>query len=187
MPVRVLSRYHLEELLAADGARGSHCISIGDPDESEPAGLRGGFRDVLRLEFHDIDSRKDMPASEGPLPPVRADIRKIVRFVRGAESAVSGYVIHCHAGVHRSTAAALIALYLMTSSEEGAKAELLKIKALPLPNRRMIELFDRDHGTDLGTVTAELWQRLKDFLAGKIAISPDDYLDELEAAEGGES
>jgi hypothetical protein len=54
---------------------------------------------------------------------------------------------------------------------------------MPLPNRRMIALFDAMYGSRLASVAEPLWARLGDFLAGKLQIDQDDYLDELEPIE----
>jgi predicted protein tyrosine phosphatase len=183
LPVQIVSRYKLDEILESGGKRYSHCISIGDPGEAEPPAVRDAFEEVLRLQFHDIDEKGDMPRDERPRPPRMQDIRKIVRFLRDAEGSASGFTIHCHAGVHRSVAAGLIALYLMHGTEAKAREELLKIKPMPLPNRKMIRLFDRKYGANLSEVTEKLWQRLGDFLSGRLEIDQDDYLDELESAE----
>jgi predicted protein tyrosine phosphatase len=183
VPVQIVSRYRLDEILENGGKRYSHCISIGDPGEAEPPAIRSAFEKVLRLEFHDINEKSDMPKEECPRPPRKRDIGKIVRFVRGADGSASGFTIHCHAGVHRSVAAGLIAFFLMHGTEASARDELLKVKALPLPNRKMVRLFDRHYGANLSEVTEGLWRRLSDFLAGKLEIDQDDYLDELESAE----
>lgn len=91
--------------------------------------------------------------------------------------------MHCHAGVHRSTAVGLALLYLETGSEKAVAAELLRLKPLPMPNRRLVRLFDRILGSRLAEQTEALWTRARDYLEDRIRIDPDDYLEELEEAE----
>jgi hypothetical protein len=64
-------------------------------------------------------------------------------------------------------------------------AELLRLKSLPMPNRRLIRLFDRALGSRLAAECEALWSRAGAYLTGKIGIDPDDYLEELEEAEHG--
>jgi predicted protein tyrosine phosphatase len=161
----------------------SHCISISDPDESIPAEAVDTFAEVLSLRFHDITSRRDLPQAIRARPPRMRHVRRIVRFYRRTRAQASGYTIHCHAGVHRSTAVALFILYLETGSEQRAAEELLRLKPLPMPNTRLVRLFDRHAGSQLEQYNTALWTRARDFAAGRVNIDPDDYLEELEAED----
>lgn len=183
IPVQILSRYDLEDRIQ-DGRRlYSHCISITDPDVPLKVDLAPAFRAVLTLRFHDIDRRSDMPKEDRPRLPMPSDARKVVEFFRATRPEATGYTVHCHAGVHRSTAVGLALLYLETGSEKAAAAELLRLKPLPMPNRRLVRLFDRLLGSRLAGETESLWNRARDYLEDRICIDPDDYLEELEEAE----
>ena len=157
----------------------SHCISIGSPGIKEPENIRNEFKKVLRLEFHDINRKKEKPKEENPVTPKMKDVRKIINFYNKTKNTADGYTIHCHAGVHRSVAAGYMLLYLMSNSVEYAKNELIRIKAFPLPNKRMIELFDMINNSTLSAELPGFEQRIKDFLDSKIEINHDDYLEEL--------
>ncbi|MDE1941767.1 MAG: dual specificity protein phosphatase family protein [Betaproteobacteria bacterium] len=75
-------------------------ISLSERD-AEPAKLREGWRDILRLEFHDID---------GPQEPYDLfsddQAREIIRFVNAHAPSVRGILVHCKAGISRSAAVA---------------------------------------------------------------------------------
>jgi len=159
IPVQILSRYDLE-FRARDGGRlYSHCVSITDPGEPLAFELAPIFEAVLRLRFHDIDRRSELPKEDKPRLPLLSDARKVIEFFRSTRPVARGYTVHCHAGVHRSTAVGLALLYLETGSEAAAAAELLRIKPLPMPNRRLIRLFDRALGSRLELENEALWSR----------------------------
>jgi predicted protein tyrosine phosphatase len=107
-----------------------------------PAGLAPA--DHLHLAFHDI-----VEPREGLLHPTEEQVADIIAFVRGWDQA-GHMLVHCWAGVSRSTAAAYIALCAL--NEAGAEAEfaLLLRTASPTatPNRLMVahadRLLDRD-------------------------------------------
>ncbi len=183
LPVEVLSVYRLQERLEGGGRLYSHCLSIGDPGEAPPDLARGHFAGILRLEFHDICSFRDLPREEHPRAPRLADIRKILAWFEASQGKATGYTVHCHAGVHRSVAAAMMLLYLMSGSVDFVREEIVRIKAFPLPNHRMIELFDRETGAGLGILEEGFKGRLMGFLEGKVEVDPDDYLEELDPIE----
>jgi len=179
LPIQIFSVYKLQEIINEGGHHYSHCISIGDPETKEPNDIQKAFVKVLRLNFHDIDKKSDMPAENSPVTPKMQDIRKVITFFNRTKKEATGYTIHCHAGVHRSVAVGFIILYMMYGSVERANEELIRIKAFPLPNKRMITLFDKIYKSALKSVLPELERRLKDFLEDRISINHDDYLEEL--------
>ena len=82
-------------------------ISITDP-ESRPARIQRptGFRDVLRLQFHDA-----MPANGFTLPPNivlihEGHARAIWQFIEQWQETVETVVVHCEQGMSRSPAVA---------------------------------------------------------------------------------
>ena len=133
IPVQILSRYDLEDRIR-DGRRlYSHCISITDPDVLLKVDLAPAFRAVLALRFHDIDRRSDMPKEDRPRLPMPSDARKVVEFFRASRPEATGYTVHCHAGVHRSTAVGLALLYLETGSEKPPPRNSCASSPYPCP------------------------------------------------------
>src|SRR5579863_1711298 len=81
----------------------THVLSILDPEWPDPGAFDAFLpHRRLALRFHDIIE----PAPDR-LPPSRRDVEELLAFGRelGA-SPVSHLLVHCHAGVSRSTAAA---------------------------------------------------------------------------------
>ncbi len=115
-----------------------YAISIGDPSEMPPAGLLDVPRRI-RLVFHDVDH--DTPLE---LAPTEGDVRRIVNFARGISGADGQLLVHCSAGVSRSTAAAVIvlAVWLSPGGERDAVQEVFRIAPHAMPNRRMVGFAD---------------------------------------------
>jgi predicted protein tyrosine phosphatase len=92
----------------------------------------------LHLEFHDIAE---------PAPGYRsasaADIGRLIDFV-GSWDAERPLVIHCFAGISRSTASAFIALCAIDAARDEAKAAALLRRMSPtaFPNPLMVRLAD---------------------------------------------
>lgn len=81
-------------------------ISISEPPAPE-ADLKKGWHSILRLEFHDIErweeEYKDKP---GFIHFSEQDANRIIDFVGGLPDDLAGILIHCRAGISRSTAVA---------------------------------------------------------------------------------
>jgi predicted protein tyrosine phosphatase len=137
--------------LDVHAARGvTHVLSILDPDWPEPAvflAFDPHFRATFR--FHD-----SIEAAPGVVLPKRADVEAILAFGRDAGD-VSHLLIHCHAGISRSTAAMLMiwAQAHPGESEDAAVDRLLAIRPQAWPNSRMIAFGDELLGRD-GRLTA---------------------------------
>jgi predicted protein tyrosine phosphatase len=73
------------------------------------------------------------------------DIWQIIRLAEGLRSETGRVLIHCEAGVSRSTAAALImyAYWLGPGCEWEAMEQVRTQRPVAFPNRRMVELADR--------------------------------------------
>jgi predicted protein tyrosine phosphatase len=144
--------------------------------------FRPRFRRILRLAFHDATERSHL---RHPLltriPEVR-DARRVVAFWRRTRREASGYVVHCWAGVSRSTAAALALLYLETGSEAEAVRRLREVRPQALPNLRFVRCFDRILGSRLEAEAKVIQDaRIADF-ARELA----SLMEELPAAEDAE-
>ena len=180
IPIQILSIYSLAEKMKNKEKLYSLCVSITDPEPPvKNLNYKNFFKKTCRLCFHDIDKLSDMPKQDKPKLVQPRHIKKAVRFYRKNIHNADGFTIHCHAGVHRSSAVGLIYLYLSSCSEQSAADELLRLRPLPMPNRRMILLFDQLYNTDLSIHVENMWQRGRDYLEGKIEIDADDYLEDL--------
>jgi predicted protein tyrosine phosphatase len=135
----------LDELAAHASAGATHILSILDPGWPEPEILRAfAVHQRLRLHFHDVIE---------PLPgwtaPERWDVELLLAFGRdviGAAGADTGahLLVHCHAGVSRSTAAAILILAQRHADRpaDEAVAEVARLRPRAWPNLRILELGD---------------------------------------------
>ena len=75
----------------------------------------------------------------------KKDIQQIITLARELHSATGRVLIHCEAGVSRSSAAALImyACWLGPGREREAMTRVLAQRPIALPNRRMVEIADK--------------------------------------------
>lgn len=133
----------LDELEQHCNADISHLVSILDPDSAEPGIFRlFPTQERLCLRFHDV-----IDDHEGMVAPQRDDIDRLLRFGSSLAHSRSarGLLVHCHAGLSRSTAAAvlLLAQARPDRSPEAAVSEMLELKPKAWPNLRMIELGDQ--------------------------------------------
>lgn len=129
----------LDELDGHQGGRVTHVLSILDPEWPEPSAFQAfdpHFRTTLR--FHDAIER-----GPGVLLPEKADVETILAFGREAGDGPR-LLVHCHAGISRSTAATMMILAQAHPREgEDAIAErLMGIRPQAWPNSRMIAFAD---------------------------------------------
>jgi predicted protein tyrosine phosphatase len=75
-------------------------VSVTEPGFG-PALLQPGWRDVLRLSFHDVDA-----AVDGYLIFAEAQADALIDWLTAVEDRVDGIVVHCVAGISRSAAVA---------------------------------------------------------------------------------
>jgi predicted protein tyrosine phosphatase len=147
----------LDELAAHAAAGATHVLSILDPGWPEPEILRAfAVHRRLRLHFHDVIE---------PLPgwtaPERWDVELLLAFgrdVAGADGADAGVhlLVHCHAGVSRSTAAAILILAQLRTDRpaDEAVAEVARLRPRAWPNLRILELGDAALGRGGAIVSA---------------------------------
>ena len=119
----------------------THVLSILDPGWPEPAAL-GAFDAHRRLElrFHDV-----IEAGPGWIAPERLDVEQLLSFGRDlTEARGTHLLVHCHAGVSRSTAAAT--LILAQARPDRPAEEVLQVgvrqRSHAWPNLRILELGD---------------------------------------------
>src|SRR5579864_3513429 len=95
----------LDELISHQGRGVTHVLSILDPDWPDPEAFQAydpHFRAIMR--FHDA-----IEPEANVLLPQKKDVEAVLTFGRDAAEA-GGLLIHCHAGISRSTAATLMIL-----------------------------------------------------------------------------
>lgn len=161
--IQIFGETQLDELLENKCKHFDHCISIGDPGEKMLNSINDNFISHLRLEFHDIDINK---FSNETLPSL-LDVEKIINYFNKTKNIATGYTIHCHAGISRSVAVGIALLYMITKSEEKSLQIFYEIKKLGLPNKKLIELFDKVLDSNLK------------FICDSIRKNTNKYLDNI--------
>ena len=133
----------IEELAGHCAVGVSHVLSILDPDIPEPSAF-GAYDEHERLElrFHDI-----IEDVAGMIPPRPGDVERVLQFGRSllSEPPTSTHLlVHCHAGVSRSTASMILMLAQARPDRpaEEAMAQVRRIRPQAWPNLRIIEIGD---------------------------------------------
>jgi len=117
--------------------RPSHLVSVMSPDELPPTPPGLDPARHLRIACHDI-----VEPLPGHVLPEARHVESLVAFAREWAPA-SPMLVHCLAGVSRSTAAALIAAVVHAPGQEALLARRLRAAAPHAnPNRRLIALAD---------------------------------------------
>jgi len=145
----------LEEL-AGHGTTGvSHVLSILDPDHPVPEAFGTyGEHEKLEVRFHDIID--ETPGLLMPQPEHVESILALGRDLMAEPAATARLLVHCHAGVSRSTAS--MALILAQALPEQAAHTILMlvygIREKAWPNLRLMEIGDAMLGRDGALVEA---------------------------------
>lgn len=145
-----------------------YIISIGEADSKPPAGFGKSRAIKTRLLFDDIERARVRPPF-GYVGPAPEDARQIIRLGKIIAQDPGITLVHCAAGISRSSAATLLLLatLLGPDKEEEAVAHLLDIAkqctAAKLrgddhihPNRRLVWLGDREMKRDGKLLAATL-------------------------------
>lgn len=131
----------IPELPQHAGASVTHVLSIIDTHEPRPSAL-DGYKNIEHelIRFDDIVA--EYPGFEAC---TQQHIEKLLGFGERVHARPDGHVlVHCHAGISRSTAAAAILMSQFTpGNEEEAFLKLLELRKHGWPNTRMIEFADR--------------------------------------------
>lgn len=135
----------LPETLAASGAR--HLVTLatlGSPGLAieRPAGIAPEHH--LRVGFSDI-----VAPMEGHLPPGEAHVRAVLDFA-SAWDRRHPLVLHCYAGISRSTAAAYAVACALAPERDAAELAqaLRRLAPSATPNRLFVAIADRLLGRD---------------------------------------
>ena len=142
MKVLVCPLSKVEDIVAEH--RPARVISLLDPDRTFPELGDGYSGRHLRLRFHDIT----LPAPDRVMPATE-HIQEFLGFL-DAWDETDVLLIHCRAGISRSTAAAYIAAcYLHPDRNEHEIAlELRRASPLARPNGTLVRLADEVMGRD---------------------------------------
>ena len=134
--IEVVSRLEAGEILCTPDrcAEMSYLVSIGDADDPLPEGYENAER-KLRLLIADVVTEEG--ATE-------EDVRRIIQLAEQLRAESGTLLIHCEAGVSRSTATALImyACWLGRGREDEAMRRVIAQRPYAIPNRRMVALAD---------------------------------------------
>lgn len=142
----------------------THVLSILDPVHPDPpvfAAFAPHHR--LALRFYDVIE----PDTERGIAPSRADVEQLLAFGRELDATPDGHLlIHCHAGVSRSTAAASLILAQAHPEQPAAEifGEITRIRPRAWPNLRILEFGDALLGRDgeLVAAVAAVYRRVLD-------------------------
>jgi len=135
--IEVLSRLEAGEILCSPArcAEITYLVSIGDGNDPLPEGYENAGRKLRWLIA-------DVATEEGA---TEEDVRQIISLAEQLRLESGTLLIHCEAGVSRSTATALIiyACWLGPGSEDEAMRRVLAQRPCAIPNRRMVALADK--------------------------------------------
>ncbi len=121
----------------------SHLVSLLSAEQQPPTPDGLATERHHRVEVNDISQPMD-----GYVLPQDDHIAGLIGFLEGWDGGTP-LIVHCFAGISRSTAAALIALTLRHDGrEEEAALRLRSAAPHANPNLRMIELADARLGRD---------------------------------------
>src|SRR5579863_9041833 len=141
----------------------THVLSILDPEWPDPPAFAAfAPHRRLALRFHDI-----IEPTPDRLLPSRDDVARLLAFGRELGEPPGGHLlVHCHAGVSRSTAAAALILaqaYPDRPAHEALDA-VARIRPRAWPNLRILEFGDALLGRNGEIVAAagETYRRVLD-------------------------
>jgi predicted protein tyrosine phosphatase len=141
----------------------THVLSILDPEWPDPpAFAEFAPHHRLSLRFNDI-----IELESGRLAPTRDDVARLLAFGRELyDPAGSHLLVHCHAGVSRSTASA--ALILAQAHPDRPAADVLqevsRMRPRAWPNLRILEFGDALLGRngEIVAAVAAIYRRVLD-------------------------
>ena len=151
-PPFVITVCGIGELAEHGGLGASHVLSILDPDHPVPEAF-GAFGEHAKLElrFHDI-----VDPRPGEILPSPEHVDAILAFGRTLHPDSASLLVHCHAGISRSTAS--MALLIAQAMPDMQATDVLRtvhgIREKAWPNLRLIELGDAALGRGGSLVAA---------------------------------
>jgi predicted protein tyrosine phosphatase len=167
--IHVCSLARLHETVAATGAR--HVVTLlKDTDRVQrPGGIMSENHLILGMD--DITG-----PLEGYIAPADEHVTRLLDFVRGWDRAAP-LVIHCYAGISRSTAGAYVAACALNPHRDEATIARTLRRASPTatPNFRIVALADRALGRGGRMTTA-----IEEIGRGVMAFEGDPFRLDLE-------
>jgi predicted protein tyrosine phosphatase len=137
----------IEELPGHAERKVSHVLSIVDPDQPELEAF-GTYGEHARLElrFHDII--EETPGEEAPQPHHVEQILSFGRDILREPAALRHLLVHCHAGVSRSTASMtlLLAQAQPQLAARDVLHQVLAIRDKAWPNLRILTFGEQQLG-----------------------------------------
>ena len=137
----------IDELQGHGALGATHVLSILDPEFPVPEAFgEYGEHDRLELRFHDI-----IDPTPGMILPGPEHVEAILAFGRNLDAdPQANLIVHCHAGISRSTAsmALILAQAMPREPAEAILATVHGIREKAWPNLRLIELGDALLGRD---------------------------------------
>ncbi|MBM3523739.1 MAG: protein-tyrosine-phosphatase, partial [Alphaproteobacteria bacterium] len=131
----------LDELEILGGRGVTHVLSIMDPGWGTPAAFeRYPAHRRVELRFHDA-----IEADDGVILPTRGDVERVLAFgAAHADIRDAHVLVHCHAGVSRSTAGmtTLIVQAHPDVDDDAVFERVLAIRPQAWPNLRMVGFAD---------------------------------------------
>lgn len=117
-------------------------VSIGNPGSPPPMGFERFLGPRLRLEFHDID-REPVGLWAGVFVGPR--VEDIEALLSLGEQWQGAALVHCHAGISRSSAAAFVlwSQHLGAGQAREALARVIANQPNSWPNRLMVQYAER--------------------------------------------
>jgi len=135
--IHVCSLARLHDTVATTGAR--HVVSLlaREDNLARPAAIAP--ENHLWLQLHDISAPLD-----GYVTPESRHVERLIAFVRRWPRDTP-LVVHCYAGVSRSTAAAFVSVCALSPArnEDAVAAALRRASPTATPNIRIIALADQ--------------------------------------------
>ena len=140
--IHVCSLARLDETVVTTGAR--HVVSLLGREDNVRRPATIAAENHLWLQLHDIST-----PLEGYVLADRAHVAKLVDFVHGW-GRETPLVVHCFAGISRSTAAAFVAVCALNPRAEESAIALALRRASPTatPNGHIVALADEFLGRD---------------------------------------
>ncbi|MBV9252009.1 MAG: protein-tyrosine-phosphatase [Acetobacteraceae bacterium] len=132
----------LEELDGHCASAVSHVLSIMDPGWPVPA-VFDNFGEHARLELRFHDVIEDVPGMQGP---TQAHVEALLGFGRTlAPEPTPHLLVHCHAGVSRSSASMALLIAQAAPELPGSHIfeEIMRVRSGIWPNLRIVEIGDR--------------------------------------------
>jgi predicted protein tyrosine phosphatase len=135
--IHVCSLSRLNETIVATGAR--HVVTLLGIEDHVPLPSQIAREAYLRLHMHDIIDPMD-----GQIHPAHEHVEKLIDFV-GRWPRKTPLVIHCYAGISRSTAAAFTSVCALNPkrTETDIAAALRRASPTAQPNARIVRIADQ--------------------------------------------